>query len=245
MEDSLIIYGRNAVLEAILSGHSMDRLIVLDQKNQPTLVSKIVAEARQRNIVVQFRTKDKMSQMTGGEAHQGVIALMAAYDYSTVEDILEEASSKNESPFILVLDEIEDPHNLGAIMRTAHIAGVHGIIIPKRRAVGLTATVAKTSAGAIEHIKIAKVTNITRTIEALKAKNIWVTCADMDGQAMYDIDFKGSIALVIGSEGKGVSKLVREKCDFVASIPMKGKITSLNASVAAGVLIYEALRQRM
>lgn len=244
MENELIIYGRNSVLEAIKSEHSIDRIIIQDQENQHNTVNKIVAEARNRNLVVQFKAKDQMNQLVESDKHQGVIAYLAAYDYATVEDILAVAKEKDEPPFIVILDEIEDPHNLGAIIRTAHIAGAHGIIIPKRRAVGLTATVAKTSAGAIEHLKVARVTNITRTIEDLKKVNIWVACADMDGTLMYDVDLKGALALVIGSEGKGVSRLVREKCDFVATIPMEGQITSLNASVAAGVLIYEAYRQR-
>ncbi|MDA3844979.1 MAG: 23S rRNA (guanosine(2251)-2'-O)-methyltransferase RlmB [Vallitaleaceae bacterium] len=241
----LIVYGRNAVSEALKSDRSIDRIMVLDQEHQSPPINKIISDARSQNIVVRFESKEKMNQIAGTDKHQGIIALVAAYDYFSVEEILQDAKDKNESPFILILDQIEDPHNLGAIIRTAHIVGVHGIIIPKRRAVGLTSTVVKTSAGAIEYMKVARVTNISRTIEELKAKNIWVVCADMDGQMMYDVDMKGALAIIIGSEGEGVGRLVKEKADFIAKIPMKGTITSLNASVAAGVLLYEALRQRL
>ncbi len=182
---------------------------------------------------------------SAGGHHQGVIAYTAAYEYAQVEDILVAAKEKNEPPFLFVLDEIEDPHNLGAIIRTANLAGAHGVIIPKRRAVGLTSTVAKTSAGAINYTPVAKVTNISKTIDELKEQGLWFVCADMDGTQMYSLDLKGPIALVIGNEGSGVSRLVKEKCDFVASIPMRGNIDSLNASVAAGVLAYEIVRQRI
>lgn len=243
-QENLIIYGRNAVTEVLRSERSVDKLLVLDQDKQSPMISKIVAEARKQKLVVRFENKEKMNQVAGTDKHQGVIALVAAYAYCEVQEILDEAEAKGESPFILILDQIEDPHNLGAIIRTAHIAGVHGIIIPKRRAVGVTSTVVKTSAGAIEHMKLARVTNIARTIEELKEKFVWVVCADMDGQMMYDVDMKGALAIVVGSEGQGVSHLVKEKADFIATIPMQGEITSLNASVAAGVLIYEAVRQR-
>ncbi|MBN2222511.1 MAG: 23S rRNA (guanosine(2251)-2'-O)-methyltransferase RlmB, partial [Vallitaleaceae bacterium] len=205
----------------------------------------IVAKARQAGIVVNFESKEKMDQRSVGHKHQGVIAYVAAYDYVELDVILEKAKEKQEDPFLLILDGVEDPHNLGAILRTANIAGVHGVIIPKRRACGLTETVVKTSAGAIEYTPICKVTNITKTIEELQDKGLWIIGADMNGQSMYKVDMKGKIALVIGGEGSGLSELVRKKCDFIAQIPMKGEITSLNASVATGVLIYEALRQRL
>lgn len=177
--------------------------------------------------------------------HQGVIAIAAAYEYSTVEEILQRAREKGEDPFLILLDNIEDPHNLGAIIRTANLAGVHGVIIPKHRAVGLTATVARTSAGALNYTPVAKVTNLAKTVEQLKKEGLWFVCADMDGQSMYDLDLRGPVGVVIGNEGEGVSHLLREKCDFVAAIPMKGEIDSLNASVAAGVLSYEIVRQRL
>ena len=240
----LILEGRNAVLEALKSDRSIDRLLIIDQEQQTGPIKHIIAEARKKGVVTHFEPKEKIEQVSNTGKHQGVIAYVAAYDYVEVDDLIKKAEEKGEAPFLVVLDSIEDPHNLGAILRTANIAGVHGIIIPKRRAVGLTATVAKTSAGAIEYTPVARVTNIARTIEELKQKGIWVFAADMDGQLMYQVDFKGPIALVIGGEGKGVSRLVKEKCDLVASIPMKGDISSLNASVATSVLVYEALRQR-
>lgn len=242
--NSLIIEGRNGVLEALKADRSIDRLMVIDSKNHDAPLKKIISEARKKGIVVRFEPKEKLDKISDKNKHQGVIAYVAAYDYVSIDEILNKAKEKGEDPFIVILDSIEDPHNLGAILRTANIAGVHGIIIPKRRAVGLTATVVKTSAGAIEYTPVAKVTNISRVIEELKEKGIWVVCADMDGEIMYNIDFKGPIAIVIGGEGAGVSRLVKEKCDLVAKIPMKGDITSLNASVATGVLIYEAYRQK-
>ncbi|NDL68208.1 23S rRNA (guanosine(2251)-2'-O)-methyltransferase RlmB [Anaerotalea alkaliphila] len=240
----LVIEGRNAVMEAFKANRSIDRLFLLDQENLDGPIKKIVSEARKRGIITKFETKERLDQLTGGAKHQGVVAFVAAYDYVELEDILELAREKGEPPFLVILDGIEDPHNLGAILRTANIAGVHGVVIPKRRAVGLTATVVKTSAGAVEYTPVARVTNVARTIEELKKEGIWTVCADMDGTRMYDIDMKGPLAIVIGKEGEGVSRLVKESCDFVASIPMKGQIGSLNASVAAGVLLYEALRQR-
>lgn len=242
--NSLIIEGRNGVLEALKADRSIDRLIVVDNKNHDAPLKRIIAEARKKGIVVRFEPKEKLDKISDNNKHQGVIAYVAAYDYVPIDEILNRAKEKGEDPFIIILDSIEDPHNLGAILRTANIAGVHGIIIPKRRAVGLTSTVVKTSAGAIEYTPVAKVTNISRVIEELKEKGIWVVCADMDGEIMYNIDFKGPIAIVIGGEGAGVSRLVKEKCDLIAKIPMKGDITSLNASVATGVLIYEAYRQK-
>ena len=241
--DELKIEGRNAVLEAFRSGKTIDKLFVLDGcKDGP--VQTILREAKKHDTIVNFVAKERLDQLSETKKHQGVIAMAAAYTYATVEDILQNAKDKGEAPFIILLDNIEDPHNLGAIIRTANLAGAHGVIIPKRRAVGLTGTVAKTSAGAINYTPVAKVTNLTNTIKELKEEGLWFVCADMGGTIMYDLDLKGPIGLVIGSEGEGVSKLVKENCDFVASIPMKGDIDSLNASVAAGVLAYEILRQR-
>lgn len=239
----LILEGRNAVTEALKANRSIDKLFVIDSRHDGPLKS-IIAEARKKNILVKFVSKDKLNEISSSNKHQGVIAYAAAYNYVDVKDIISDANEKNEAPFVIILDSIEDPHNLGAILRTANIAGVHGVIIPKRRAVGLTATVAKTSAGAIEYTKVARVTNIARTIDELKKQGFWIACADMDGELMYNVDLKGSLALVIGSEGEGVSRIVKEKCDFVVNIPMKGNITSLNASVATGILTYEAVRQR-
>jgi 23S rRNA (guanosine2251-2'-O)-methyltransferase len=240
---SLTIEGRNAVIEAIRSGKSIDKILVLDGC-QDGPVATIRKEAKKAGIMLKFVSRDRLDQISETGAHQGVIAYAAAYDYSEMEDIFNLAEERGEPPFVLILDNIEDPHNLGAIVRTANIAGAHGVIIPKNRAVGLTATVAKTSAGALNYTPVVKVTNIARTIDELKDRGMWFVCADMDGSLMYDLDLKGSIGLVIGNEGSGVSKLVREKCDMVASIPMKGQINSLNASVAAGVLAYEIVRQR-
>ena len=240
---SLTIEGRNAVIEAIRSGKSIDKILVLDGC-QDGPVATIRKEAKKAGIMLKFVSRDRLDQVSETGAHQGVIAYAAAYDYSDMEDIFNLAEERGEPPFVLILDNIEDPHNLGAIVRTANIAGAHGVIIPKNRAVGLTATVAKTSAGALNYTPVVKVTNIARTIDELKDRGMWFVCADMDGSLMYDLDLKGSIGLVIGNEVSGVSKLVREKCDMVASIPMKGQINSLNASVAAGVLAYEIVRQR-
>lgn len=243
-EDSLIIYGRNAVLEAFRSGKTIDRLYVQEGVADGTLQS-ILRTAKKTDAVINFVSKDRLNKYAEGDKHQGVVAMAAAYNYADVEDILNAAKEKDEPPFIIVLDDIEDPHNLGAIIRTANQAGAHGVIIPKRHAVGLTATVARTSAGAINYTPVAKVTNISRTIEELKEKGIWFACADMSGELMYNCNLTGAIGLVIGSEGSGVSRLVKEKCDFVVKIPMFGQIDSLNASVAAGVLSYEIVRQRM
>ena len=237
------IEGRNAVLEAFRSGKCVDKLFVLD-RCQDGPVRTIVREARKKDTIISFVPKERLDQLSETRAHQGVIAQVAAYEYATVEDILAKAEEKGEPPFIFLLDNVEDPHNLGAIIRTANLAGAHGVIIPKRRAVGLTSTVAKTSAGAINYTPVAKVTNLVRTIEELKEKGIWFVCADMGGDTMYQLNLTGPIGLVIGNEGEGVSRLVREACDFTASIPMKGDIDSLNASVAAGVLAYEIVRQR-
>ena len=238
------VEGRNAVLEAFRSGKAVDKLFVLERCEDGP-VRTILREAKKHDTMVKFVKKERLDQMSETGKHQGVIAMTAAYTYAEVEDILEAAREKGEPPFLLLLDNIEDPHNLGAIIRTANLAGAHGVIIPKNRAVGLTATVARTSAGALHYTPVAKVTNLARTIEELKKQGMWFVCADMGGTQMYDLDLKGSIGLVIGNEGEGVSKLVREKCDFIASIPMQGDIDSLNASVAAGVLAYEIVRQRM
>ena len=242
--EELKIEGRNAVLEAFRSGRTIDKLFVLDGcKDGP--VQSIMREAKKHDTIVNFVTKERLDQLSETKKHQGVIAMAAAYGYSTVDEILARAEEKGEPPFLILLDNIEDPHNLGAIIRTANLAGAHGVIIPKRRAVGLTATVAKASAGAINYTPVAKVTNLTQTIKELKEKGIWFVCADMGGTTMYDLDLKGPIGLVIGNEGEGVGKLVKENCDFIASIPMCGDIDSLNASVACGVLSFEIVRQRM
>ena len=238
------IEGRNAVLEAFRSGKCVDKLFILDGC-QDGPVRTIAREARKKDTIINYVSKERLDQLSETRAHQGVIAHVAAYEYSTVEDILEKAEEKGEPPFLILLDNVEDPHNLGAIIRTANLAGAHGVIIPKRRAVGLTSTVAKTSAGAINYTPVAKVTNLVRTMEELKEKGIWFVCADMGGESMYRMNLTGPIGLVIGNEGEGVSRLVKEACDFTASIPMKGDIDSLNASVAAGVLAYEIVRQRL
>lgn len=241
---SQVIEGRNAVLEAFRSGKSIDKLYVLDGC-QDGPVRSIIREAKKHDTILQFVTKERLSQLSETGKHQGVIAMAAAYEYATVDDMLELAKSKGEDPFLILLDNIEDPHNLGAIIRTANLAGAHGVIIPKRRAVGLTATVARTSAGALNYTPVAKVTNLVKTMEELKEKGLWFVCADMDGDVMYRVNMKGPIGLVIGNEGEGVGRLVKENCDMTASIPMKGDIDSLNASVAAGILAYEIVRQRM
>lgn len=239
-----IIEGRNAVLEAFRAGKAIDKLFVLDGC-QDGPVKSILREAKKTDTIINFVDKERLDRLANSGHHQGVVAQAAAYEYAEVEDILNAAKENGEAPFIFILDEIEDPHNLGAIIRTANLCGAHGVIIPKRRAVGLTATVAKTSAGAVNYTPVAKVTNIAKTIEELKKEGMWFVCADMDGQTMYDLNLTGPIGLVIGNEGAGVSRLVKEKCDFTASIPMKGDIDSLNASVAAGVLAYEIVRQRL
>lgn len=235
--------GRNAVLEALRAGRSVDKIYVqLGSSDGP--IQTILREAKKHDTIVSFVTKERLNQMSETGNHQGVIAMAASYEYVSVEEILARAGEKEEAPFLFLLDGIEDPHNLGAIIRTANLAGAHGVIITKHRAAGLTATVAKASAGAVNYTPVAKVTNLTNTIEQLKKEGIWFVCADMGGTRMYDLDLRGPVGLVIGNEGEGVSRLVREKCDFIASIPMKGDIDSLNASVAAGVLAYEIVRQR-
>ena len=235
---------RYAVIEAYRAGLPIDKLFILDGcQDGPILTIKREAKAKQ--TPVKFVTKERLDQLSETGKHQGVIAYAAAYEYATVEEILDNARQKGEAPFLFLLDNIEDPHNLGAIIRTANLAGAHGVIVPKNRAAGLTAVVAKTSAGALNFTPVARVTNLAKTIEELKKEGIWFVCADMGGTTMYDLNLKGPIGLVIGNEGEGVGRLVKEKCDMVASIPMKGDIDSLNASVAAGVLAYEIVRQRL
>jgi 23S rRNA (guanosine2251-2'-O)-methyltransferase len=242
--EEFTIEGRNAVMEAFRAGKTIDRLFVLDGC-QDGPVKSITREAKKTDAIVTYVKKERLDQLSQTGKHQGVIAYCAAYEYAEVEDILNAAREKNEPPFIILLDGIEDPHNLGAIIRTAHQAGAHGVIIPKRRAVGLTATVAKTSAGAINYLPVAKVTNLGNTIDQLKEKGMWFVCADMKGELMYQLNLKGSIGLVIGGEGAGVGRLVKEKCDYMAKIPMYGQVDSLNASVAMGIIAYEIVRQRL
>ncbi len=238
------IEGRNPVIEAFRSGRTIDKLFVLDGC-QDGPVRTIIREARKKDVIINFVTKERLDQMSETHHHQGVIAIAAAFSYAAVDEILKKAEDKGEAPFLFLLDGIEDPHNLGAIIRTANLAGAHGVIIPKHRAVGLTAVAARASAGAISFTPVAKVTNLGQTIDQLKEKGIWFVCADMAGEVMYRQNLTGPIGLVIGSEGEGVSRLIREKCDMTAAIPMKGDIDSLNASVAAGVLAYEIVRQRI
>lgn len=238
------VEGRNAVLEAFRSGKTIEKLFVLDGcKDGP--VQTILREARRQDTIVTFVSRERLDQLSQTGKHQGVIAHAAAWHYTEIADMLRRAREKGEDPFLFVLDGIEDPYNLGAIIRTANQAGAHGVIIPKRRAAGLTATVARTSAGALNYTPVARVTNLTATIEELKKEGLWFVCADMDGESMYRLNLQGPIGLVIGSEGEGVSRLVKEQCDFTAAIPMRGDIDSLNASVAAGVLAYEIVRQRL
>ncbi len=242
-DTALRIEGRNAVLEAFRSGRTIDKLFVLEHC-QDGPVQSILREAKKQQTIVKFVRREKLDQLSETGRHQGVIAMAAAYAYSQVDDMLELARERGEAPFLFLLDGIEDPHNLGAIIRTANLAGAHGVIIPRHRAVGLTAVVAKASAGALNYTPVAKVTNLTAEMERLKQQGLWFVCADMGGTTMYELNLKGPIGLVIGNEGDGVSRLVREHCDMIASIPMKGQIDSLNASVAAGVLGFEIVRQR-
>lgn len=238
------IEGRNAVMEAFRAGKTIDKLFVQDGCHDGA-VNSITREARKQDTIITYVAKERLDQISTTGKHQGVIAQAAAYEYGEIEDIFIKAEEKGEPPFIFLLDEIEDPHNLGAIIRTANLVGAHGVIIPKRRAAGLTATVVKASAGALNYTPVVKVTNMAQTIEELKKRGLWFVCADMEGETMYRLNLTGPIGLVIGNEGEGVSRLVREKCDYVAAIPMKGEIDSLNASVATGVLAYEILRQRI
>ena len=244
MENSDKIVGRNPVLEALRSEREIDKILVAKGAEQGS-IQKIIGIAKDKGIPIQYVEKQKIEQLSETHAHQGVLAYVAAYEYADIEDMLKRAEDKGESPFLIILDEITDPHNLGSVIRTANAAGAHGVIIPKRRSVGLTAAVAKTSAGALEYVPVAKVSNIAQTIEGLKAKGIWVIGADMDReQTYYKADLTGNIALVIGSEGKGIGRLIKEKCDYLVNIPMKGEVGSLNASVAASIIIYEVMKQR-
>ena len=242
--EELVIEGRHAVIEAFRSGKTIDKLYVLDGC-QDGPIRTIVREAKKTDAILQFVAKERLDQMSETGKHQGVIAFVAAYEYASVEDMLADAAKKEEEPFLILLDSVEDPHNLGAIIRTANLAGAHGVIIPKRHAAGLTAVVAKASAGALNYTPVAKVTNLCATMKELKKKGLWFVCADMDGELMYHVNLKGPIGLVVGNEGEGVGRLVRETCDMTAAIPMKGDIDSLNVSVAAGVLAYEIVRQRL
>ena len=242
MEDKIL--GRNPVLEAIRSGRNIDKILVKKGKYEGSIVP-IIKKAKDAGIIIQEVDKAKLDRISEGENHQGVIAYVSAYEYVSVKDILDRAEKKDEPPFVIICDKITDPHNLGAILRTANCVGAHGVIIPKRGSVGVNSTVVKTSAGAAEYTPVAKVTNIASTIDELKKSGMWIAAADMDGEEMYKVDLKGSLGIVIGSEGEGIGRLVKEKCDFIASIPMSGEINSLNASVAAAVLMYEALRQRI
>ena len=239
-----LVEGRNAVMEAFRAGKTIDRLYVQEGLRDSTIAS-ILRMAKKGDVNVRFISKQKIDFMSETKKHQGVIAQCSAYKYADIEDIFTLAKEKNEDPFVFILDEIVDPHNLGAIIRTANVCGAHGVIIPKNRSVGLTSTAVKTSAGAVNYTPVVKVTNISRTIEELKGRGLWFACADMDGEIMYNCNLTGPIGLVIGSEGSGVSRLVREKCDYVVAVPMKGNVDSLNASVATGILAYEIVRQRM
>lgn len=238
------IEGRNPVMEALKSGREIDKILIAKGTEGGSLI-KILGKARDKGIPVQYVERQKINGMSKSNAHQGIIALVAAYEYVHFEDIIEDANNKGKDPFILILDEIMDPHNLGSIIRTADAVGVDGVIIPKRRSVGLTAAVAKSSAGAIEYVSVAKVSNIAQTMDKIKKKGIWIAGADVDGvKEHYNTDLKGPLALVIGNEGEGISRLIKEKCDFLVRLPMVGRVSSLNASVAAAVLMYEVFRQR-
>ncbi len=241
--EGFTIEGRNAVIEAFRAGRTIDKLYLLEDCQDGPIMT-IRREAGKQDTLIKYVSRERLDQISGHGKHQGVIAVAAAYAYAEVEDMKKAAKEKGEPPFLILLDNIEDPHNLGAIIRTANLAGAHGVIIPRNRAVGLTPTVVKASAGALNYTPVAKVTNLAKTIEDLKKEGLWFVCADMDGTSMYQLDLKGPIGLVIGSEGEGVGRLVKEKCDMVAAIPMKGNIDSLNVSVATGVLAYEILRQR-
>ena len=243
IENTNQIEGRNPVMEAIKSGRSIDKILVQSGEKNGS-IRKVIAIARERRIVVTEVDRQKLDKLSMTDSHQGVIAFAAAKEYSSVSDILNYAREKGEAPFVIICDDLSDPHNLGSIIRTANVMGAHGVIIPKRNSVGLSPVVEKTSAGALEFTRVARVSNLVSAIETLKKENIWITAADMDGESIYTHDFSGAIGIVVGSEGKGVSRLVKEKCDFVVKIPMKGEINSLNASVAAAIMIYEAARTR-
>lgn len=239
-----LVLGRNAVTELLKSGREVDRILVAPSDNKGSIV-KIIALAKEKGVVIKDTTSQKLDSLTGGAAHQGVVAFAAAHAYSSVSDILKKAKDKGHAPFIVICDEIEDPHNLGAILRTCEACAVDGVIIPKRRNVGLTSVVAKTSAGAVEYVPVARVSNIAETIDSLKKEGIWFYAADMKGENWCSVDYSGGVGLIVGSEGNGISRLVKEKSDFLISLPMQGNVTSLNASVAASVVMYEIARQRM
>lgn len=242
MNKENILIGRNAVAEAIRGGREIEKITVV--KGGEGSIKKIVAQAKDKKIPIDYSDRAALDRLAGGGQHQGIIANVSNFRYSTVDEILKVAKQRDEDPFVIILDNLEDPHNLGAIMRTAECAGAHGIIIPKRRSVSVTDTVAKASAGAVEYMKVAKVTNISQTIEQLQQQGLWIGACDMGGQEYYKANLTGPIGIVIGSEGAGISKLVKSKCDFTVSMPMVGKITSLNASNAAAILMYEIRRQR-
>lgn len=241
--ESNIVEGRNAVIEALRAGRPVEKLYVLDGSKDGAVMT-IKREARKAGIDIEYVDKIRLDRMSETGHHQGVIAKTAAYHYAEMDDLFDKAKSRQEDPFFIILDNIEDPHNLGAILRTANVCGAHGLIIPKDRAAGLTAVVAKASAGAINYTPVVKVTNLTAAMEELKKKGLWIVGADMDGEPMTSLNLKGPIAVVIGAEGSGIGRLVRQNCDMIASIPVRGEIDSLNASVAAGVLCYEIVRQR-
>lgn len=241
MED--IIYGRNPVIEALDSGHEINKMLILEASRDKTL-QKVIDKAKEKKILIQYVDRKQLDKVSDGENHQGVIAYVSPYHYVTVDELLEGAKSKNEFPLLIICDEITDPHNLGSLIRTANAVGAHGIIIPKRRSAAINQTVVKTSCGAVEYVPVARVTNITQTIKQLKSEGVWVVGTDMQGELYTGANLKGSLAIVIGNEGDGISRLVKESCDFMVSLPMKGEVSSLNASVAGGIILYEVLRQR-
>lgn len=241
MED--IIYGRNPVIEALDSGHEINKMLILEASRDKTL-QKVIDKAKEKKILIQYVDRKHLDKIAEGENHQGVIAYVSPYHYVTVDELLDLAKSKNEEPLLIICDEITDPHNLGSLIRTANAVGAHGIIIPKRRSAAINQTVVKTSCGAVEYVSVARVTNITQTIKHLKTQGVWVVGTDMQGEIYTGANLKGSLAIVIGNEGDGISRLVKESCDFMVSLPMRGEVSSLNASVAGGVILYEVLRQR-
>lgn len=237
------IEGRNPVIEAIKNDREIDKIMISNSAKEGS-IKKIIAMAKEKNLVVQYVDKNKLDEISTSHAHQGVIAQVSEYKYYELDELIASAKEKSEHPFFIILDEITDPHNLGTIIRTADAVGAHGVIIPKRRSVHITPTVAKASAGAVEYVPVCKVTNIVNTIKKLKEEGLWIAAADMDGQPFYEQDLTGPIGLVIGSEGFGISRLVKQNCDFTVKMPMVGNVTSLNASVAGGILLYEIFRQR-
>ena len=243
--EEFVIEGRNAVIEAFRAGKTVDKLFVLEHCKEGSM-NTVLREAKKHDTIINYVKKERLDQMSETGKHQGVIAYIAAFEYATVDDILKKAEDKGEPPFVVILDDIEDPHNLGSIIRTAETAGVHGIIIPKRRAVSVNSTVNKASAGAVEHMKIARVTNITDAIDELKRVGLWICGTDINAEKYYyNQDLTGPLGIVIGNEGKGISEKVKKNCDFNVKIPMKGKITSLNASVSTGIIVYESVKQRI